>query len=170
MHGARRPARGPNRAVRGRGGLVTAACVFGPGPMRGAAVSRHQRPERRHLEDEPGSHPESQMPADGGHSLVDSLADGRIPKQLVSSLGNNLHDGSPSSPSEATATIRLTTAGLVPAEVRIPVGGKVLFVEVGSIAPGQSRSTGALTVARSCGFHDHLTEFDDMWKGRIIVQ
>jgi plastocyanin len=102
--------------------------------------------------------------------------------------------GSPSSPSEATATIRLTTAGLVPAEVRIPVGGKVLFVnddarthamssdpvqvhtdcpplnDVGSIAPGQSRSTGALTVARSCGFHDHLNEFDDTWKGRIIVQ
>jgi hypothetical protein len=84
--------------------------------------------------------------------------------------------------------------GLVPNEVRIPVGGKVLFVnedsrlhamssdpvqvhtdcpainDVGTLAPGQSRSTGALTVARTCGFHDHTNEFDDTWKGRIIVQ
>ena len=102
--------------------------------------------------------------------------------------------GSPSAPSDTAATITLTATGLVPTEVRIPVGGRVLFVnndarphamssdpltvhtdcpainDVGTLAPGQSRSTGALTVARTCGFHDHTNEFDSTWKGRIIVQ
>lgn len=42
--------------------------------------------------------------------------------------------------------------------------------DVGTLAPGQSRSTGVLTSARTCGFHDHTNEFDNTWKGRIIVQ
>jgi plastocyanin len=102
--------------------------------------------------------------------------------------------GSPSSPSQADATVMLTATGLQPAEVRIPAGGQVVFVnndvrphamssdpitvhtdcpainDVGTLAPGQSRSTGALTAVRTCGFHDHLNEFDNSWKGRIIVQ
>ena len=81
-----------------------------------------------------------------------------------------------------------------PAEVRVPVGGRVTFMnndvrlhamssdpitvhtdcpainDVGTLNPGQSRSTGPLTVARVCGFHDHINEFDDTWKGRIVVQ
>lgn len=102
--------------------------------------------------------------------------------------------GSPSSPSKADATVTLTASGLQPVEVRIPSGGQVVFVnndvrphamssdpitvhtdcpainDVGNLAPGQSRSTGALTVVRTCGFHDHLNELDIAWKGRIIVQ
>jgi len=78
--------------------------------------------------------------------------------------------------------------------VGIPVGGQVQFVnndvrphemtsdpitlhtdcppinDVGTLAPGQSRMTGALTVARTCGFHDHFNENDPAWKGRIIIQ
>jgi hypothetical protein len=102
--------------------------------------------------------------------------------------------GSPSAPSSADATITITAAGLVPTDVRIQVGGRVLFVnndarphamssdpltvhtdcppinDVGTLEPGQSRSTGTLTVARVCGFHDHINEFDNTWKGRITVQ
>jgi plastocyanin len=102
--------------------------------------------------------------------------------------------GSPSAPSDTAATITITAAGLVPTEVRVPVGGRVLFVnndarshamssdpltvhtdcpainDVGTLAPGQRRTTGALTVARTCGFHDHTNEFDATWKGRIVVQ
>jgi plastocyanin len=102
--------------------------------------------------------------------------------------------GSPSAPSDADATITLTAAGLVPTEVRIAVGGRVLFVnndarphamssdpvqthtdcpainDVGTLAPGQRRTTGSLTVVRTCGFHDHTNEFDNTWKGRILVQ
>lgn len=103
--------------------------------------------------------------------------------------------GSPSEPSpNASATITITVTGISPTEVRIPVGGQVLFVnndarphamssdpitvhtdcpainDVGTLAPGQSRSTGPLTVARTCGFHDHTNELDPTWKGRIIIQ
>jgi plastocyanin len=102
--------------------------------------------------------------------------------------------GSPASPSSAAATITLSAAGLTPTEVRISVGGQVLFVnndvrphamssdpitvhtdcpainDVGTLAPGQSRMTGTLTLARTCGFHDHTNELDSTWRGRIIVQ
>jgi len=102
--------------------------------------------------------------------------------------------GTPSSPSEGEARILLTPTGLAVNEVRITAGTRVLFVnndirthaissdpvqlhtdcpeinEVGSLAPGQSRSTAPMPVARTCGFHDHLNEFDSTWKGRIIVQ
>jgi hypothetical protein len=103
--------------------------------------------------------------------------------------------GSPASPSTAaSATITLTATGITLTEVRIPVGGQVLFVnndvrphamssdpisthtdcpainDVGTLVPGQSRTTSALAVARTCGFHDHLNEFDSTWKGTIVVQ
>lgn len=103
--------------------------------------------------------------------------------------------GSPAGPSDsAAATITITATGVTPAEVRVPLSSKVLFVnndvrphamssdpitvhtdcpainDVGTLAPGQSRSTGSLTVPRTCGFHDHTNELDPTWKGRIIVQ
>lgn len=103
--------------------------------------------------------------------------------------------GGPAGPSSTgDPTIAITASGPVPSELRIPAGGKVLFVnndvrphgmssdpvqvhtdcpainDVGTLAPGQSRSTGVLSVARTCGFHDHMNEFDATWKGRIIVQ
>ena len=102
---------------------------------------------------------------------------------------------SPSSPSpDAVATITLTATGVSPVEIRVAAFSKVLFVnndvrphamssdpiqthtdcpainDVGTLAPGQSRMTGTLGVARTCGFHDHTNEFDAAWKGRIIVQ
>lgn len=82
----------------------------------------------------------------------------------------------------------------MPTEVRIAAGSCVLFVnndarphamssdpvqthtdcpainDVGTLVPGQRRMTAPLTVTRTCGFHDHLNEFDSSWKGRIIIQ
>jgi len=103
--------------------------------------------------------------------------------------------GTPSTPSTtASATVTLNASGVSPAEVRVPVGGTVLFInsdirshaissdpitvhtdcppinDVGELASGQRRSTGALTVARTCGFHGHFNENDATWKGRIVVQ
>ena len=102
--------------------------------------------------------------------------------------------GSPSSPSGADPTITISASGVTPVEVRIPVGGRVIFTntdvrshamssdplelhtdcpainDVGFLNPGQSRSTSPFTQARTCGFHDHTNETDPTWKGRIIVQ
>lgn len=102
--------------------------------------------------------------------------------------------GSPSAPSDTEPTITVTATGVSPTEIRVRVGSRVLFVnndarphamnsdpitthtdcpainDVGTLAPGQNRLTGPLTVARTCGFHDHMNELDNTWKGRIIVQ
>lgn len=102
--------------------------------------------------------------------------------------------GSPTSPPAGDVTVTLGASGLTPVEVRVPVGGRVTFTnndvrphamssdpvqlhtdcptinDVGFLNPGQSRSTGVLNVARVCGFHDHMNEFDPVFKGRIIVQ
>lgn len=110
---------------------------------------------------------------------------------LLSGCGGS----APSAPSTpASATVTLNASGVSPTEVRVPVGGTVLFVnsdvrshemssdpitvhtdcpavnDVGTLAPGQRRSTGPLNTARTCGFHDHFNENDPVWKGRIVVQ
>jgi plastocyanin len=100
---------------------------------------------------------------------------------------------SPTTPS-SDQTITITANGFTPSEVRVPLLGRVTFVnndvrahainsdpvqlhtdclpinDVGFLNPGESRPTGQLNVTRTCGYHDHLNEFDPTWKGRIIVQ
>jgi hypothetical protein len=102
--------------------------------------------------------------------------------------------GDPAAPSPASPTITFSDTGVTPVEVRIPVGGRVTFLnndarphavssdpitvhtdcpainDVGTLNPGQSRSTGSLNVARTCGFHDHTNESDPRWKGRIVIE
>jgi plastocyanin len=102
--------------------------------------------------------------------------------------------GAATAPSTGSPTITFSDTGVTPTEVRIPVGGRVTFLnndarphaassdpitvhtdcpsinDVGTLNPGQSRSTGALNVARTCGFHDHTNETDPKWKGRIVVE
>ena len=97
-------------------------------------------------------------------------------------------------PTDAAATVTITSAGVSPVEVRVPFGSRVRFVnndtrphaissdpvdlhsdcppinDVGTLASGQNRTTGRLENIRTCGFHDHNDEFDPLWKGRIIVQ
>jgi plastocyanin len=101
----------------------------------------------------------------------------------------------PPAPPSLTATVVIgSNNAFVPAEVTVAVGGRVTFVnqnnrphditsdplhlhtdcppimEVGFILPGQTKQTGQLTVARTCGFHDHMQEQNVDLRGRIIVQ
>jgi plastocyanin len=94
-----------------------------------------------------------------------------------------------------TATITITSNNTFsPSEVTVLVGGRVTFVnqnnrahditsdplhlhtdcpaifDVGFIQPGQTKQTGPLNVARTCGFHDHMQETNPDLHGRIIVQ
>lgn len=87
----------------------------------------------------------------------------------------------PSNPADTATTITIRADGTVfPKEVRVDVGQVVRFVNedtrahhpqsnphlqhtdcpainsVGVLAAGQSRSTGALTAEKACGFHDHM--------------
>lgn len=93
----------------------------------------------------------------------------------------------------AAAVITITSAGLSVSEVRVEVNARVLFVnddsraheirsaphpthtdcppinDVGLLAPGARRETGALTRAGTCGFHDHLDPENANLHGRILV-
>jgi plastocyanin len=101
----------------------------------------------------------------------------------------------PSNPNPvATTTITITAAGVNPQVITVPAGSRVTFVnndsrshemhsdphpthgdcppidEVGFVAAGQTKLTGSLTVARTCGFHDHNLPDVANLRGQIIVQ
>lgn len=93
----------------------------------------------------------------------------------------------------AAAVITITAAGVSVNEVRVEVNARVLFVnedsrahqilstphlmhtdcppinDVGLLAPGARRETGALSRAGVCGFHDHLDPENANLRGRILV-
>jgi plastocyanin len=96
-------------------------------------------------------------------------------------------------PPGGAATINISAGVASPKQVEINVGQRVAFVnndtaaheiasdphpvhtdcppinEVGGLAPGQARLTGAFTIARTCGFHDHGMPSNASVQGKIIV-
>ena len=103
----------------------------------------------------------------------------------------------PTSPTPTTpgaATITITASGVSPRTVTVSAGSRVTFVnndtrahdmasdphpehsacpainDVGFLQPGQSRTTGNLTTARTCGFHDHNRDTDTSLQGSIVIQ
>jgi plastocyanin len=84
--------------------------------------------------------------------------------------------------------------GASPKVIQIPVGGRVTFVnqdpqvheifsdphpehtdcppinDVGVLAPGETRTTGVFTVARTCGYHDHGMPTNTLFQGTIVIQ
>jgi plastocyanin len=94
----------------------------------------------------------------------------------------------------ATTTITISNNTVSPQRITVSPGTRVTFVnndtrthemnsdphpthgecpaidDVGFLSPGQSKQTGNLTVARTCGFHDHNQPDTAGLKGQIIVQ
>ena len=100
----------------------------------------------------------------------------------------------PTNPSD-TATITIGSDGRVsPQTVTITRGGRVTMInnhnlahdmssdphpdhtqcpelnQWGFLQPGQSRTSGNLNVARTCGFHDHNRDTDPNLRGTITIQ
>ena len=95
--------------------------------------------------------------------------------------------------SSGGATVLITSTGFVPRNVTVERGAQVTFVnndnrtheirsdphpghgdcaavnEVGVIQPGNSRQTGNLTTARTCGFHDEESS-DSAFQGTVLIQ
>jgi plastocyanin len=92
-------------------------------------------------------------------------------------------------------TITITSGGVAsPNDLTVPQGARVLFVnndsrrhdmtsddhpdhfecpplnQVGVLTPGQSRESGNLNTARTCGFHDHDNPSDRNLQGSIIIR
>jgi len=42
--------------------------------------------------------------------------------------------------------------------------------QIGFLNPGQSRQSGNLNIARTCGFHDHLNPDNNAVKGSVTIQ
>jgi plastocyanin len=101
--------------------------------------------------------------------------------------------GSSSGPGPVGATITITSSGVNPANVTINVGQSISLVNndskaheissnphpvhtdcpalnFGMLNPGQSKTSDALTVARSCGYHDHLDPTNANWQGQVTVR
>ena len=105
-------------------------------------------------------------------------------------------DGGPASPSTTTTTtptFTITADGVSPKQVRINVGDRVRFTNDDSVnrqinsnpfpahddcppinaidllTPGQSKETDVMSLAGTCGFHEHLTEGDAAFLGEILV-
>ena len=102
---------------------------------------------------------------------------------------------SPTSPSSPGTVPRVTisSTGFSATEVRISAGGRVEFVnndsvtrqvnsnpfpthtdcppinEVDVLNPGQSKMTGVLSLAGTCGFHDHVAEGAQGFVGVILI-
>lgn len=102
--------------------------------------------------------------------------------------------GSSSSPTPAGPMFSITSLGVSPKTVTVTRGSQVTFVNndarphdmesdphpehtdcpeinsVGTLGPGQSRQTGNLNTARTCGFHDHLAAENTNLRGSIVIQ
>jgi plastocyanin len=102
--------------------------------------------------------------------------------------------GGGGNPGPVGATITIGANGVVsPKQVTVSVGQSVTFVNshnafhdmssnphpahtdcpainVGGIAPGTSRTSNALTTARTCGYHDHNADTNQDLQGTIIIQ
>lgn len=124
-------------------------------------------------------------------ALVMSCACGGGDSPTSPGNGNN---GSSGSPGPSGATITIANGRVTPSQVTIAVGQSVTFVNndgqtrnissdphpnhtdcpsinaVGNLANGQSRLTNAITVARTCGFHNHDDPDNANFKGRIVIQ
>jgi plastocyanin len=104
---------------------------------------------------------------------------------------------SPSTPPENpvnTSTVTIANNRVSPVTIVVPRGTQVTFInsdnrshdiqsdphpehtdcpeigQVGFLNPGQSRQTGNLNIARTCGYHDHSTPEVKSLLGSIVIQ
>jgi plastocyanin len=107
--------------------------------------------------------------------------------------GNSGNGGGGGGPATSGATITIGSGGVTPNSVTISVGQGVTIVNndsishdiesnphpthtdcpslrVGPLPAGQSRTTAAFTVARSCGFHDHNDPGNGSLQGTVTIR
>jgi plastocyanin len=96
-------------------------------------------------------------------------------------------------PSGGDLTVTITSTGISPRSLQVPLGGRVTFVnndtrthqfmsdpnplhndcpainDVSMIGPGQTRQTGSLDVRRTCGYHDHMNPTETALQGALMI-
>ena len=89
-----------------------------------------------------------------------------------------------------TTTVTITSAGVSPKAIIVNAGAKIMFVNndsrahepssnphpshtqcpelnIGNLAPGQSRESGPTVGGRTCGYHDHLDNTNGALQGTV---
>jgi plastocyanin len=108
--------------------------------------------------------------------------------------GNGNTPNAPSNPGTIAATVTITAQGVSPSSVTVPAGSRVTFQnndtrphepasdphpthgscppldQVGTIQPGQSRTSGNLNTTGTCRYHDHLNDTNSSYNGTVVVQ
>ena len=120
---------------------------------------------------------------------------GGTPTSSSGSGGGSGGGGTGGGGSTQTTTMTINASGvLTPNDITVPVGSRVTIVnnhnrnhemnsdphpdhgdcppinDVGFLAPGQSKTTGNLNTARTCGLHDHNDPTNQSLIGRIRIQ
>jgi plastocyanin len=120
------------------------------------------------------------------------VAPGCIFALCLTGCGGGAGPTTPSAPDQIT--INVTSGGFKPSDAVVAVGGRVTFDnidnrlhsiaslpltthadcpalnDVGVLAPGQSKPTGVLAEAKTCGYHDVFSEGGALLTGTIRVQ
>lgn len=101
--------------------------------------------------------------------------------------------GGGGTPPASTVTITVTGSGVTASATTLAAGGTITWVNgdnrghdmssdphpqhtdcpglgAGDLNPGQQRTTGPITVTRTCGFHDHLNPGTQALQGSIRIQ
>lgn len=103
-------------------------------------------------------------------------------------------DSEPTPPPGATNVITITSSGVSPKVITVPVGSQVTFVnndtrthdmqsdphpehdncpelkQVGFLSVSGSRTSGNLNEKRTCTYHDNINELTASLRGTIIIQ
>ena len=128
-----------------------------------------------------------------GLGVAGTLTSGACGKTTPTDILGNPITVAATPPPGGAATFNIVAGVVSPKQVEINVGQRVAFVnndssaheiasnphpvhtdcppinEVGGLAPGNARLTGAFTIARTCGFHDHGQPDNTSLQGTIIV-
>jgi plastocyanin len=113
---------------------------------------------------------------------------------FVAAACGSSSDSSPSPTPNPATTITITSAGTNPRNLTVSRGSQVTFVnndsrshqmnsdphpahtdcpelnQVDFVSVGQSRSSGNLNTARTCGYHDHTDDTNANLRGTITIQ
>lgn len=110
----------------------------------------------------------------------------------LSRCGGSGTSSTPSTPTNPNQIVISGAGAAMPSQLTVSAGSRVLFVNNHNkshhmasdphpehtdcpgidviLAPGQSRETENLVVARTCGFHDHNEPDNAALRGRIVVR
>ena len=113
---------------------------------------------------------------------------------FLAGCGGSSSSGTSGPSATPAAIITITSSGVSPKNVTVPRGSQVQFVNsdrvahdvssnphpdhtdcpeinsVGFLGTNQSRQTGNLNTARTCGFHDHDAPSNTALQGSIVIQ